>query len=87
MCFLQYGYLIKVVISFFVKDFSLCDPILKSCVCFGTIIYHTLKSRFKSQTGTNDRPYIIHGRVNEVSAFLVPDLLQQKTHQRCDLIG
>ena len=30
------------------------------------------------RTDMNDRPYITHGKVSEVSIFLLPDLLQQE---------
>ena len=37
-----------------------------------------LKSKFESRTDTIVEPYVIHGKVSEVSTFLLPDLLQQK---------
>ena len=64
----------EVEISFFVKDFILCDLILKTCV-FLVQTFILLQSRFESRTDTNDRSYIIDGKVSEVSTFLLPDLL------------
>ena len=76
MCVFLYGYhRLSYVMLSFVKDFILCDPILKTCV-FLVQTFILLKLRFESWTDANVRPYIIHGKVNEVSTFLLPDLLQ-----------
>ena len=74
--FFLYGYhMLSYVMLSFVKDFILCEPILKTCV-FLVQTFILLKLRFESWTDANVRPYIIHGKVNEVSTFLLPDLLQ-----------
>ena len=74
--FFLYGYhMLSYVMLSFVKDFILCEPILKACV-FLVQTFILLKSRFETRTDADDRPYIIHGKANEVSTFLLPDLLQ-----------
>ena len=37
--------------------------------------------KIEIRTDINDRPYITHGKVSEVSTFLLPDLLQQEKKQ------
>ena len=34
--------------------------------------------KVENRTDKNDRPYITHGKVSEMSIFLLPDLLQQR---------
>ena len=52
-----------------------------SCVTrYSELVFflHKLKSRSEIETDMNDRPYIVHGKVSEMSIFLLPHLLQQK---------
>ena len=58
--------------------------------CIIILAFILFKSRFEIRTDMNDRLCSIHGKVNDMSRFLLPHLLQQQKQplfQRCALIG
>ena len=86
LCFLYKVFLsysirdLKVVFFPYIKSFLDCHVFSLSNLFLEFFVqtFILLKSIFGIRTDMNDRPHTNHGKINDVSIFQLPDLLQQK---------